>query len=259
MQAFGARFPILGEHAAGVHEFRCASLELQCSFLSTTVQDVRVVDVEAGLDLLDAGEDLHGVIALSFDDGYRDVAEHGVPELERHGFRATVFVSSAVLDGRARFGWYERQPPLLEWDEIASLDGDVLRFESHTATHPNLLTLDEEGARTEIVDGKRELEARLGRASTLFCYPAGLFADRERRLVRDVGFRAAASCEPGLNTPVTDRFALRRTQIDARDRKLDFLAKLSGAHDSPPPLRAAWRHVRYGAGNESPRAASSSR
>ena len=45
----------------------------------------------------------------------------------------------------ASFAWYERQPPLLGWDEIAELDrGGTLRFEAHTVTHPNLLAVDDD-------------------------------------------------------------------------------------------------------------------
>jgi hypothetical protein len=50
-----------------------------------------------------------------------------------------------------------------------------------------------------------------------------------------------------VNRPDTDRFALRRRQIDARDRLLDFRAKLGGGHDSPLPMRNAYRRMRYGA------------
>jgi hypothetical protein len=39
---------------------------------------------------------------------------------------------------------------------------------------------------------------------------------------------------------------LRRRQIDARDAMLDFRAKLGGGHDSPLPLRNAYRRMRFG-------------
>jgi hypothetical protein len=168
-----------------------------------------------------------------------------------------VFLATAVTDGRAHLFWYLDQPPLLSWNEICALDGGVLRFECHTSTHPNLLQLDEAAARAEIFDGKRELEARIGRESQLFCYPAGLFREREYRFVREAGFRAATSCEPGLNRPSTDLHALHRTQVDARDTLLDFRAKVAGAHDAPLPLRGLWRRFRFGAGVGSPRAAGS--
>jgi peptidoglycan/xylan/chitin deacetylase (PgdA/CDA1 family) len=187
------------------------------------------------------------VVGINFDDGYRDIAEHALPVLERLGFEATVFVATGVTDGRARFEWYAQQPPLLGWDDIASLDaGGTLRFEAHSVTHRNLLTLDDAQAEQEIVGSKRELEQRLGREVREFCYPAGLFGARERGLVERAGYEAAVSCEPGTNDGGADRFALRRIQVDHRDSLLDFRAKVAGAFDRPPPLRAAWRRRRYG-------------
>jgi peptidoglycan/xylan/chitin deacetylase (PgdA/CDA1 family) len=136
----------------------------------------------------------------------------------------------------------------MSWETIRELDGEgVLRFEAHTVTHPNLLQLDDDAARREIADSKSELEEKLGRAVDTFCYPAGLFGERERAFVAEAGFAVAVSCEPGVNTPATDRLALRRRQIDRRDTLLDFRAKLAGAHDTPPALRAVYRRLRYGA------------
>ena len=220
----------------------------------------RVVDIVEVAELLDAGETSERTVGLNFDDGYSDVAEHALPVLAEHGFRATVFVATGVTDGRASFAWYRRQPPLLGWAEIAELDrGGTLEFEAHTVTHPNLLAVGDAPAAAEIVSSKRELEARLGRPVTTLSYPAGLFGERERRLAAEAGYRVAVSCEPGVNLEGTDRFALRRRQIDARDRLLDFRAKVSGGHDTPLPLRGVYRRLRYGEGTGSPDLASTRR
>jgi peptidoglycan/xylan/chitin deacetylase (PgdA/CDA1 family) len=217
----------------------------------------RVVDIVQIADLLDAGEVPKRTIGLNFDDGYLDVAEHALPVLAEHGFRATVFIATGVTDMRASFAWYRRQPPLLGWAEIAELDrGGTLEFEAHSVTHPNLLAVDDLRAAAEIEDSKGELEARLGRRVTALSYPAGLFGERERRLAVGAGYRVAVSCEPGVNLPDTDRLALRRRQIDARDRLLDFRAKVGGGHDTPLPLRGVYRQLRYGEGRGKPRVAS---
>src|SRR5919199_4722560 len=111
----------------------------------------RVTDVVEAAELLARGELPDGVLALTFDDGYRDVAEHALPVLERCGFRATVFVATGVVDGTATFTWYARQPPVLSWSEIVALDGrSPLTFAAHTLTHPNLTALDDAAARGEI-------------------------------------------------------------------------------------------------------------
>jgi peptidoglycan/xylan/chitin deacetylase (PgdA/CDA1 family) len=201
------------------------------------------------VDVLTALEAAPGAVGLAFDDGYADIAEHALPELERYGFSASVFLATGVTDGRVDLSWYERQPPLLSWDDVERLDGGAFRFEAHTVTHPNLLAIDDDRARDEIAGAKRELEERLGRDVNAFCYPAGLYAERHVRLVAEAGYRAACTCDPGVNTASTDRLRLHRIQIDARDSLLDFRAKLGGGFDRPSRLRAVWWPARYGAGS----------
>jgi peptidoglycan/xylan/chitin deacetylase (PgdA/CDA1 family) len=209
----------------------------------------RVVDLVDALGLLDGGTVPPRTVALTFDDGFADVRDEAMPVLAAHGFRATVFVATGVADGRRSFAWYARQPPVLGWDDVVALDRDgTLRFEAHTVSHPNLLALDDASARAEIQDSRLELEARLGRPVRALAYPAGLYGARERRLAAEAGYAAAVSCEPGVNRPDTDRFALRRRQIDPRDVMLDFRAKVGGGHDTPLPLRGAYRRARYGMG-----------
>lgn len=219
----------------------CRQMELLAA------EGFRVVDLAGAVELLEEGVPAPDVIALNFDDGYWDVAENALPVLERLGFRATVFLPTGVIDGTASFAWYDEQPPLLAWDEIVELDGaGTLRFEAHTVTHPNLLLLEDGFSWWEIQQSKLGLEARLGRPVEAFCYPAGLYGERERRFVEEAGYRAAVTCEPGVNLPGTDLLALRRRQVDPRDSLLDFRAKVGGGHDTPLPLRGVYRRLRYG-------------
>jgi len=218
----------------------------QMAFLAA--EGYAVLDITQIGALLGAGELPARTIGLTFDDGCRDVAENAVPVLAQHGFRATVFVATGVTAGRASFAWYSRQPPVLGWEEIVTLDREgIIEFGAHSVTHPNLLAVDDERATLEIAGSKAELEEHLGRPVTAFSYPAGLFGERERRIVARAGYELAVSCEPGVNLPTTDRLALRRRQIDGRDLLLDFKAKVGGGHDTPLPLRGLDRRRRYGA------------
>ncbi len=218
----------------------------------------RVVSLLEALELLDSESVAPRTVGLTFDDGFADLRDEALPVLARHGFRATVFIATGVTDGRLSFPWYEHQPPVLGWDDVLALDREgTLRFEAHTVSHPNLLSVDDATAAAEIGDSRRELGVRLGRPVSAFAYPAGLFGDRERRLVAAAGYSAAVSCEPGVNVAGTDRFALHRRQIDARDALVDFRAKVGGGHDTPLPLRGAYRRLRYGMKDGAPRRASS--
>jgi peptidoglycan/xylan/chitin deacetylase (PgdA/CDA1 family) len=228
----------------------------QMGFLAS--EGYRVVGLIEALELLTAGAVPPRTIGLTFDDGFADVAEEALPVLERHGFRATVFITTGVTDGRLSFPWYERQPTVLGWDDVVALDRQgTLRFEAHTVSHPSLLAVDEATAATEIRESRRELESCLGRPVSAFAYPAGLYGERDRRLVAEAGYAAAVSCEPGVNLPGSDPFALRRRQIDSRDRLLDFRAKVGGGHDTPLPLRGIYRRLRYGMPTGRPRRESS--
>jgi peptidoglycan/xylan/chitin deacetylase (PgdA/CDA1 family) len=201
--------------------------------------------------LLERGVPAPSVVALNFDDGFRDIGENALPVLEGLGFRATVFLPTGVIDGTSTFAWYhDEQPALLNWEEVCELDGGALSFEAHTVTHPNLLLLDDDASRREITQSKLDLEARLGRPVDAFCYPAGLFGERERNFVDEAGYRVAVTCEPGVNVPGADLLTLRRRQIDPRDRRLDFRAKVGGGHDTPLPLRGVYRRLRYGEGSK---------
>jgi peptidoglycan/xylan/chitin deacetylase (PgdA/CDA1 family) len=216
-----------------------------------------VIDIEEAMTMLASGGLDERVIALSFDDGYRDVAENALPILVERGFTATVFVATGVVDGIASFTWYKRQPPLLDWNAIEELDGlATLRFEAHSVTHPNLLELDATELWNEVANSKLDLERHLGRPSLVFCYPAGLLGARERDAVAKAGFRIAVTCEPGVNRRDGDPFALRRIPIEAHDRLLDFRAKVGGGHDTSSLARNLYRRLRYRGKESIPRATS---
>jgi peptidoglycan/xylan/chitin deacetylase (PgdA/CDA1 family) len=212
----------------------------------------RVVGVAEAVTALDSVE-RRPTIGLTFDDGYKDVVDNGLPVLVELGFRATIFLPTGAIDGTHPFSWYERPPLLLDWATIVELDRDsTIDFGAHTVTHANLLALDDAGAAREIAGSKEILEARLGHPVVAFCYPAGLYGEREQELVRSSGFELAVGAEPGPNGPGSDRLGLRRTGVGPRDRRLDFRAKVGGGHDSQPPLRSVYRAFRFG----TPRSAS---
>ena len=64
----------------------------QMEFLAS--EGYRVVGVSEAADLAASGDPSERTLGLTFDDGYRDVAENALPVLAEHGFRATVFVAT---------------------------------------------------------------------------------------------------------------------------------------------------------------------
>lgn len=201
------------------------------------------IRLDAALDLLESPV-TGRYVCVTFDDGYLDNLEHAVPILREFGMPATIFVATAVIDGEAAFDWFEEPPPALSWDEISRMVAEgLVDVQAHTRTHPRLPGVSERQARDEIVGSKHDLERHVPYAVTSFCYPAGLYGEREIALVREAGYRAGVTTDPGVNTGAEPRFALRRTLIYGSDSGEDFAAKISGALDHPLPLRS-WLHRR---------------
>ena len=177
-------------------------------------------------------------IALTFDDGYRDVLENAIPELERRGWPATIFVVPNAIAGDLEFDWYPpgEMPALIGWEQMRAVEArSSIRFEPHTLTHPILPRVSRERAAHEIGGSKEIVERELGRETRLFCYPAGFYSERDAELVRAAGYRAAVTCEFGTNAmPLSQPFELRRTIVEASDPLWIFEGRLDGATDKPP-------------------------
>jgi peptidoglycan/xylan/chitin deacetylase (PgdA/CDA1 family) len=167
------------------------------------------------------------------------------------GIPATIFVPTRIVNGDATYFWYERAPEALGWAEITELaGGGVFEFGSHTRTHAWLPRLSDDRAREEIAGSKDDLERRLGRRVTTLAYPAGLYTERELRLVLESGYEGAVTTDPGVNRVGTPPAALRRTLVYANDDAAAFAAKLDGHFDRTSLARRLLLR-RIAAGDES--------
>jgi peptidoglycan/xylan/chitin deacetylase (PgdA/CDA1 family) len=86
---------------------------------------------------------------------------------------------------------------LMDWNDLLSLDRDLITVGSHTLTHPILTTLSAHEIESELVESRRCLEQRLQRAVDFFCYPNGAYDQRAHQLVQKT-YRAAVTTESGV-------------------------------------------------------------
>lgn len=92
--------------AAGVPHVSPGVFAEQMQFLAD--RGFRVFGFAEALERLEAGKSFPERSALiTFDDGYRDNSVHAAPVLARHGFPATIFVATRVLEQR-RLLWEHR-------------------------------------------------------------------------------------------------------------------------------------------------------
>ena len=178
-------------------------------------------------------------VLLTFDDGYRDNLENALPILRRFGYPAVLFVPIGFLDGERPLPHEESlrllgiRNPTVDWDQLAELEAGGVRIESHGIGHRPLSELDPAEATREIVLSKLRLEERLGREVEAFAFVKGSLADyrpEHASLVQQAGYRLAFTSVSGSNGPRTDRFRLRRYNVEPYPART-FELVLAGACD----------------------------
>ena len=80
----------------------------------------KVVSLGRLIEHLDSGRP-ESVVAITFDDGYRDNYDNAIPILERHGLPATVFLSTGSLDTREPL-WFEILAGAVKTTSVDHLD-----------------------------------------------------------------------------------------------------------------------------------------
>jgi peptidoglycan/xylan/chitin deacetylase (PgdA/CDA1 family) len=137
----------------------------------------------------------------------------------------------------------------LTWSEARALARAGVGIGSHTIHHPILSSLGDDERAREVVESKRDIDARVGVPCTLFSYPNGTaddFDGRDEANLRAAGYLGAVSQIAGLNDHRTNRFALRRLNIGQGHVRQIFIAQVSGFW---PWLRALLGRSGAGAGS----------
>jgi peptidoglycan/xylan/chitin deacetylase (PgdA/CDA1 family) len=159
---------------------------------------------------------LERVFALTFDDGERNVLEHGFPVLRELGVPATVFVPTGTVGA----------PGVLGWDDLALLTGEGWEIGSHGVSHARLTALDEGSLEAELVASRRAIETRLGTACRSIAYPYGDADDRVRAAAARAGY--TAGCTTG-GTLGADVLGWPRVGVHGSDDRFLFRLKTSRA------------------------------
>ena len=174
-------------------------------------------------------------VILTFDDGFADFFTDALPVLKRYNFTATLYITTAFIDGASWWLRRERETArrMLGWQEVSEIAGNGIECGAHTHTHPRLDMLSIHAARNEMLRSKGLLEDYLGQEISSFAYPYGYQTARLRQAAREVGFTSACAVGHAKSSLAGDPFCLARLMVHA-DTDLDtFAALLSDTRASP--------------------------
>ncbi|MBS0174818.1 MAG: polysaccharide deacetylase family protein [Nitrospira sp.] len=173
---------------------------------------------------------------LTFDDGFLSVHEHAAPVLRALKWPATVFLVSQLIGQRdiwcAAHNPSGETYPLMTMGHISELRGAGFTFHSHTRTHADLTTLDDDALQDQLTGSRTDLEALIGEPVPLLAYPYGRHDGRVVAAAERAGYRFAFSVQPGFNRRDVSAFRIRRLDVFGTDTPSMLLRKIQlGSND----------------------------
>jgi methionyl-tRNA formyltransferase len=173
------------------------------------------------------------VIAITFDDGYRDNYENAVPILLRHRIPAAFFVSTGMIGTDRGFDHDRKAGPIptMTWDQLREMKRLGFAIGSHTVTHLDCGSAELNVVRRELAESKSHLETELGTGEWIFAYP---FGGRENitpaalQVVKELGFVGCLSAYGGVNSADLSPFNVLRVGISHAFSMPAFWSRLEG-------------------------------
>jgi len=152
-----------------------------------------------------------GRVAITFDDGYKNVYKIAFPILKKYSLKACVFINSSKIvncDG----SFSNRKPLSLE--EIKELKRNGWDFGYHTMTHSDLRLLSLNALNQELVEGKSKLESKLGFRVDYLAYPFGVCSKKVISVVKRGGYKKAFTIAGGAVNKKDFPYQIDRMLID---------------------------------------------
>ncbi|WP_408057805.1 polysaccharide deacetylase family protein [Streptomyces violaceus] len=150
-------------------------------------------------------------VLITFDDGYEGVHRHALPVLAKHGFPATLFVSTGWIQGPYDTGG--GLDTMLDWDQVRELASAGVEIGGHSHSHPQLDQVSDATLRFELIHCKEIVADQLGTVPASFAYPYGYSSRRVRQAVRETGYAQALAVGNGLARRAQGPYALRRVTV----------------------------------------------
>ncbi|MBI2093631.1 MAG: polysaccharide deacetylase family protein [Candidatus Omnitrophica bacterium] len=233
MSRWGYHIPILAYHRVGalksdhVPTVSPETFERQLEFL--VHHHYRVISLNELSGCLDRSERMpRRSVVITFDDGYEEIPRIAWPLLKHFDLPATLFVTPAEV-GLAGFA---------SWEQLTAVAEQGMTIGSHTMHHSYLPLVKEEDLSQELMESKRIIESRIGKAVEFLSYPVGGFTPRVQSMAKQAGYLAACTTNRALSKGAVDRYSLRRIKITERDEHiLPFRVKISGYYDAFRQLR----------------------
>lgn len=171
--------------------------------------------------------------AVTFDDGFQNIVDNALPELEKRSIPSTLFVVTESLGGSR--GWEHlggddtRQEKVMSVEQLKRLSAELVTIGSHTMTHPLLPSVDRNRLHQELAGSRMKLKQILNREVNLLSFPYGGFNDTVVAGCREAGYERVFTALPVFAFSQPGEFLTGRVGAAPTDWPIEFRLKLAGA------------------------------
>ncbi len=165
-------------------------------------------------------------IVLTFDNGYASQYENALPVLKRLGWIGNENIQLSGL------------PPSqggLTDAQVRGLIAAGWELDTQGISHADLITLDADQLKYQIVTARRILQKRYGVPVDWFCYPSGHYDATVIAAVKAAGFVGSTTVIPGWATPSEDPYRLPRLRVLGGTSPAGLLEQIASAESSGTP------------------------
>ena len=184
-----------------------------------------VITLDELIDALDGGKNLPPKpVVITLDGGSVDVYKNAFPILQKHNFKATLFVVTDYV------GLY---PNYITWNQAREMQASgIIDVESHTLSYRDLDEISSpDKLWDQIYGSKQAIEWYLKKPAKFIAYPHGKYTIDAEDMCKEVGYRAGFTTDYGLARKDPQHYVLARIPIYGGNShtSLRFKARLEGA------------------------------
>ncbi len=195
--------PILLYHAVGEpveiewpHSLIMPASLFEAHLQYLTQEGYKVVSVEELVSLLRSGSNLDKVVAMTFDDGYRNNHTDALPLLKKYNAKASFYIVHRDIGKTIYMGK----------DRLLDLLDNGMEIGSHTINHAPLALIDPKYLPWEVGSAKKFIERDLdGYQLKGIAYPNGGYNEKVLAAVKEYNFAYGLTGKVGSNTHETFR------------------------------------------------------
>jgi peptidoglycan/xylan/chitin deacetylase (PgdA/CDA1 family) len=166
-------------------------------------------------------------LSITFDDGWRSVLTTAARILSEYGIPWTLFVTTGFVEMPS--DWHRSR--VLGWDELGELMKMGVEIGSHSVSHPDFGSIEQDEATDELNASRMKLKSRLGLSVDAFAIPFGQsknWTSFAHQAARRAGYKLIYSQAENTRPQGT----IPRTFVTSMDNDRIFKALLGGAFDN---------------------------